>query len=434
MNKTNSKCFICKKRTDKIIVFSEETLQKYKNILKIRQDNNLHYSDVELPENVTQTDGYHSQCYRPFSALMKYQIEKTVGASPQPSTSSTGDSLICEDAKKTTSADETPPPPVNIENVETSQENAEIHTSLQHFEHSENKDATAINTNVCLFCTKSSKKWKGQNQKLCDLDVVSLKVAIEPFLSFVSDTEIFNKLQEVQESTILKAHRICRKEYINSLQSFVDKPQTTFHKNIQFHKEGFKNICQFINSNIISKKKCYFFVYLCDFYEGSIKDAARKYGHVYDNTLSKANFESKIKKHYEGQLKFSIFPNKKIVGPIDRVIDENLYSLLEEKSILHSAALILRQKIFEIEKQALPEEIKTEDLLKGECNIPETVKDFYLTVLAGSHSKRRKSFDSYRLKLKTRGFLIANHSARSSGPGSCQHASTSYLCRTYGSA
>ncbi|CAG5109285.1 Similar to Patj: Patj homolog (Drosophila melanogaster) [Cotesia congregata] len=89
---------------------------------------------------------------------------------------------------------------------------------------------------------------------------------------------------------------------------------------------------------------------------------------------------------------------------------------------------------YQIEKQALPEEIKTEDLLKGECNIPETVKDFYLTVLAGSHSKRRKSFDSYRLKLKTRGFLIANHSARSSGPGSCQHASTSYLCRTYGSA
>lgn len=124
--------------------------------------------------------------------------------------------------------------------------------------------------------------------------------------------------------------------------------------------------------------------------------------------MSKTNLESKIKKRYEGQLKFSIFHNKKIVGPINREIVENLYSLLEEKSILHSAALILRQKIFDIERQALPEEIKTADLLKGECNIPETLKDFYLTILAGSHSKRRKSFDSFRLSNSLAADLVYN--------------------------
>lgn len=119
--------------------------------------------------------------------------------------------MISEDSEKSITADETQSPSVNIENVENSQKNPEIDASMQDSEQSENKDASEINTNVCLFCTKSTKKWKGQMQRLCDLDVVSLKVAIEPFLNFVSDTEVFNKLQEVQESTILKAHRICRK-------------------------------------------------------------------------------------------------------------------------------------------------------------------------------------------------------------------------------
>ncbi|KAK0157050.1 hypothetical protein PV328_011958, partial [Microctonus aethiopoides] len=113
--------------------------------------------------------------------------------------------------------DEIPLVPVNIENVEICKEKPNIRASVENPEQYGNEDVTVTNINVCLFCTKSAKKWKGQMQKLCDLDKASLKQAIEPFLSFVSNSKVFDELQRAQESTILKAHRVYRKEYMNNI-------------------------------------------------------------------------------------------------------------------------------------------------------------------------------------------------------------------------
>ncbi|KAK0072590.1 hypothetical protein PV325_011131, partial [Microctonus aethiopoides] len=154
MGKGHFNCVICKKSSDKMIVLDEEKLQKCKHFLKIRKDNNLKFSDVILPENVTQTDG---------------------------------DSVITKDTEEPITVDEIPLVPVNIENVEICKEKPDIRASVENPEQYGNEDVTVTNTNVCLFCTKSAKKWKGQMQKLCDLDKASLKQAIEPFLSFVSN-------------------------------------------------------------------------------------------------------------------------------------------------------------------------------------------------------------------------------------------------------
>lgn len=43
--------------------------------------------------------------------------------------------------------------------------------------------------------------------------------------------------------------------------------------------------------------------------------------------------------------------HKKIVGPKGREIDEYLYSLIQERDIVQSAANILRQKILNIKKR-----------------------------------------------------------------------------------
>lgn len=136
---------------------------------------------------------------------------------------------------------------------------------------------------------------------------------------------------------------------------------------------------------------------MCSYYVNAITEAASKDGETYDNLLSKANFELKLKKRFEGLLKFTILHNKKIVGPINRDIDEKLYSLLEEKDILRNAAGILRRKILSIEKKSLPDNIKTSDLLQGECDITQTLKDFYLSVLADCNSKRKKNNATNRI-------------------------------------
>lgn len=50
----------------------------------------------------------------------------------------------------------------------------------------------------------------------------------------------------------------------------------------------------------------------------AIKEAIIKDGQSYHNVSSKANIELQLKKRFEGHLKFPLFYNKKIVGPINR--------------------------------------------------------------------------------------------------------------------
>lgn len=292
---------------------------------------------------------------------------------------------------------------------ENSKDTSGTFVSSDNIQQQEDEDHQAANNeNVCLFCTKFAKKSKGHLVSLYVLDKVSLKQAIQPYLDFIIDTEVYNKLLESGKSTVLKAHRICRKEYINSLQSLQEKPQTNYHKNLLYHQQGFEDVCGFIDDNIIKANKCFFFTFLSNYYVSAIKKAASNDGHVYDCTLSKANFESKLKKKYEEELKFSIFHNKKIVGPINREIDNHLFSLLEEKDILQNAALILRRKILDIEKIPLPVDLQTLDLLKGECHVPQTLKDFYLTILADCYNKRKKSNETNRISDSLAQDLIYN--------------------------
>lgn len=45
----------------------------------------------------------------------------------------------------------------------------------------------------------------------------------------------------------------------------------------------------------------------------------------------------------------------------------------------------------------MPVNLRTSDVLKGECLIPHVLKDFYFTLLAGSRSKRRKHIRTNRI-------------------------------------
>lgn len=89
--------------------------------------------------------------------------------------------------------------------------------------------------------------------------------------------------------------------------------------------------------------------------------------------------------------------HKKIVGPKGRKIDKYLYSLIEEKNIVQSAANILRQKVLNIKKIPLPDNLRASDVLRGECLTPHVLIDFYLTLLGGSRSRRRKHIRTDRI-------------------------------------
>lgn len=65
-----SKCVFCNSPDTNLILFTVETLNKCKVILKHRKEHNLKYKDVALPVNLYD-NGYHRQCKSSFTGLMK---------------------------------------------------------------------------------------------------------------------------------------------------------------------------------------------------------------------------------------------------------------------------------------------------------------------------------------------------------------------------
>lgn len=91
-------CFVCKKSGDDLVIFSEETFKKCKNILKLRKIHNLKYKDIILPVEYIDS-GYHRGCYKAFTGLMKkyfssepLSAEKKKGNKNQQSCAVTGNS------------------------------------------------------------------------------------------------------------------------------------------------------------------------------------------------------------------------------------------------------------------------------------------------------------------------------------------------------
>ena len=74
------------RRLQKILSFNDESLQYCKSVLQLRQDSKLKYSNVQIPGNVDDYNGYHLQCYKWFTALSKLQREKLNEVVPTSST------------------------------------------------------------------------------------------------------------------------------------------------------------------------------------------------------------------------------------------------------------------------------------------------------------------------------------------------------------
>lgn len=148
---------------------------------------------------------------------------------------------------------------------------------------------------------------------------------------------------------------------------------------------------------LLNSKSVFFFSFLCNYYKDTIYQLAADNGEEYNEDVGQTHFQRKLEDKYGDLLEVTLMHHKKIVGPKGRKIDEYLYSLIEEKDIVQSAANILRRKILDIEKTPLPDNLRTSDVLRGECLIPVVLKDFYLTLLAGSRSRRRKHTRTNRI-------------------------------------
>jgi len=106
--KQQLKCVFCDSvKTEKLLLFSEETMSKCERILRLRKFHKLKYKDIILPDKIYDS-AYHNSCYKTFTALKRHflttnvkkkvpsQSSTSLSAIEQPSTSA--DSSIIDDA------------------------------------------------------------------------------------------------------------------------------------------------------------------------------------------------------------------------------------------------------------------------------------------------------------------------------------------------
>ncbi|KAK0180696.1 hypothetical protein PV327_003054 [Microctonus hyperodae] len=379
------KCVFCNSSDTNLILFTKETLKKCRVILKHRKEHNLKFKDVILPVDLYD-NGYHRNCYKSFTGLMKkYYLPKSDVQSTQLKSSN------LKPSPTFTSIPNTNTIPEVVESVpSTSQKNniqLEIGDPLSEIDISIKSDINTDSRNItCIFCDQKTKKHRSKRLPL-------IRTIKKDFLSRIDrdneiNTELINKIVNYPGLT-LYYHINCQSNFSYKAKSSQKTTRSYWHDIRDHHQSAFEEITGFIEENIIKNGQYYFLTYLHSYYmellEENEENSSENHG-----CFTSQNLECKIRKIFNKEIKFFTVQNKKILAPKNVTnIDEQSFEQLKDQSIIHKAALLLRKSILRIEKKKLPQQVSAQSLQEGEASVPQELLDFLSTVIAGSNPKRK---------------------------------------------
>lgn len=178
------------------------------------------------------------------------------------------------------------------------------------------------------------------------------KDLVQTVKEFSDDNDFYEKVSKVT-SPLVFYHNSCKTIAIYTLQS-QNKVIKSLQKNKSwkyYHQQAFNEMKMFFSEEVINKKRCFPFTYLCKYY---------------------AEF-------------------------LEEVLEEhNEQEILEETEILQKAVSILRETILNMKKNDIPGNIASLNSLNGECEIPKHVSEFYCFLLGGYKHRRRTSTNFIR--------------------------------------
>ncbi|CAG9763477.1 unnamed protein product [Ceutorhynchus assimilis] len=382
---TNTRiCFLCDKKNDKIVLFTNDKLVKCREVLKVRIKNKFKYSDVQLPVEVNATHGYHAPRYRAFTAVAtKYFTQQmcstesafsTLSAQKKSihilmsPTASTSDNASCnipdygvvsmspmslntiEFSEKPTDASTSTISTVDKQsNVSISQKSA-INPELSHASSSTSAgtspsvqtiilDLSIDNSGkLCIFCNKNSKKVNGVVQKLIAVSTEQIVGTLQQRALDLDDQDLLNGLQDKN----LVYHVVCERTYKSNDRTVTEKGQSVTFS----HEVEPRHFETSVLTPLIKDKK----------------------------------------------IKIIMKNKKKVIVPYDGfILGDEEFANLATQDLLHRAAIILREQILSIQRKKLPKKLYAKDLIDGECDIPDELEDFFQTLLADPGKKRRKT-------------------------------------------
>ena len=339
---------------ENIKLFDDESWARVKACDLTRRDHcsSSKYLSVRLPESYNDTVGYHTTCYKNFTAV------HDVGLSSKAS----GDNN--QEGKNYTLRSETP----------------STSTDPQ----------TGIFAAKCLFCGVV-KKSKGQFQKegLGSCETGDSAKAIYDAATKLNDQQMLARISGIDIiSKEVKYHHSCKRNYLRKADVHNERPVIPEPTK---HQQAFIFLSEYIRENLIDSEGAQFLTSLHSKYMERLGE---------QSSYSARSLHERIKKDFP-ELKECKQSNKTGIILYNPTLSEETAikrANFDHNSIIETAHY-LRNLVKQMEKNIgeLPEPLNTETLSKGQAEPPDDLKKFFQVLYTGSSGKlgnsNRCSFD-----------------------------------------
>ena len=301
----------------------------------------------QLPDSYDDSIGYHTACYKNFTAVTKSDTVSEEG--------SRRDSILRSDSilgKTSTSS--------------------------------------GILPKKCIFCNLSRKKVKGKEEKLGNCETREAEKCIKDAATNLEDSKLLAEIGDVDfVAKEVKYHHSCRKLYLNKAmreQSAQDNP-SDYSKDRILHTKAFSYLENYINVSVIQKGQAEFMTSIYSRYMSVFTDLG---GDGDSYTLQKLT--QKILTHFNAEVKIEKCSNK--VGTILCQKDMDTINAIESAKVYASSndfkvtetALLIRSAIQRLRatSNSLPYPVTPEALKAGQADPPEVLKHFFTVLFSGT--------------------------------------------------
>ena len=351
----------------KITPFSENSLQKCKQILEVRKHNLAKYHEISLPDSLGGVEGYHKSCYGRFTAISA-TLREQLKALPKNDTESSP-SLTRSKLKGIKS-------PVVVSN-------------------------SGILEQLCIFCGKVVRKKNDKRHTLTKAETKEFEDNIKMYMRWREDDIMMAKLQAIGFSVKeVHYHGICRVEYQNEAkltpigkrelkklsENEANDGNSEWHVSRKLHKDAFIRLLSFIDEEILIGKEVVLLSEINKSYQDILNELMGQIPEDFSYYKS-SRLENKITEHYKD--KIQVIKGKTIRGNLicsKEYTQEEALRKFDKKNVqakMKDVALMLRNAIFHAPFDALPDDIKQRDISKGEIQAPDILNQFMTYLIGG---------------------------------------------------
>lgn len=248
--------------------------------------------------------------------------------------------------------------------------------------------STSCTQTRCLFCSNIQKRSGKRKLNLIFPQSENILQQIKTTAETLNDSQILSKL----ENQTIVYHTTCFSSYQIQLKRHTEvHVDSSWHENRELHKLAFDSLVDFITREIIENNKVMCLTQLFSRYQALLLEFAEgKMDPDDDMALYRSDYlENKILKRFGDRLTIEASDGpryKKIVykTDIDVSVMANNTKFLETKedNKFEDVAYYLRNCIKIIDRKQLPSHLTADDVIHGECEIPEKLFEFMYTILS----------------------------------------------------